>query len=133
MGNPQRSTSYNCAYMAASDATWYSYSCSNSRGYVCQMPVHVAFNITGDVNNITMECRASRGGYTLAAFMQIIKMKADGTEQPLVELIPGAQEPFFTDDNFIERSVVSGNLDSRVGPVYLKVVITKPGWRDAGK
>jgi len=129
-GYPRSSTAYNCAYMN-SDGTWYSYSCGGTRGYVCRLPVHVVFNITGDNDNITMMCQAG-GGYSLAAFMQIMKIKADGTEQPLVEMIPGAQEPFFTDDDFIERSVVSGNLDSRQGQVYLKVVVTKPGWKDAG-
>ena len=52
---------------------------------------------------------------------------------PLVELIPGVQQPIYTDDDLIRRSRFSSNLDLGQDQVYLKVVISQPTDSDLGE
>lgn len=137
-GNPTNYSSYygelDCAVIDQKDGSWMDRYCLSTNEYICEKrsPVQLSFNITADATNISMTCQVSGSSHLLATFMQIVKVNHDGSETPLVELIPGSQQPFYTDDDFIRRSHVAGNLDVRQGQVYLKVDITQPVWRDAG-
>ena len=67
-------------------------------------------------------------------FMQISKVSpGSGSVTSLVEMIPGAQQPIYTDDDLLRRSQVSGNMKVGQGRVYLKVVISQPNRSDVGE
>ena len=83
--------------------------------------------------NISLHCQPTGSKYSLVTFMQISKVSPDGSSTPLVELIPGAQQPIYTDDSYLQRSSVAGDLDiGGQGHVYLEMVITKPVKADSG-
>ena len=83
--------------------------------------------------NVTLTCQVTGGtGYSQATYLQIGKVGPGGSLSSLVELIPGAQQPVYTQDDFIRRADVSGNLNKGQGQVYLKVVIRQIEKSDEG-
>ena len=86
------------------------------------------FTDKAHTKNLTITCRAAGSNYIQATFMQISKVKPDGSISPMVELLPGAQQPTYVNDNLIRRSRTSGNLDKGQGQsaVYLEVVFPQP-------
>ena len=87
----------------------------------------------GHTHNLTLNCSVSAANLSLMTFLQISKVNPGGSLTPLVELIPGAQQPIFLDDELIRRSRVSGNLVKGQGQVYLKVIIPDPVKSDIGE
>ena len=86
----------------------------------------------GHTNNVTLTCEVPGSRFSLVTFMQISKVNPGGSLTPLVELIPGAQQPVYVDDELLLRSQVSGNINKGQGRVYMKVVISGPLKSDIG-
>ena len=87
----------------------------------------------GHTHNATITCTVSASNLSLVTFLQIGKVNPGGSLTPLVELIPGVQQPIFVDDELIRRSRVSGNLMKGQGQVYLKVTIPDTAKSDIGE
>lgn len=79
----------------------------------------------------TITCTARTTDVTMATFMQMSKVTASGSVAPLVELVPGSQQPLFEDSSLITRSQVSGSLDVSTG-VYLTLTLPTTVPADSG-
>jgi len=65
---------------------------------------------------------------TAVSFMQISKVKADESVNPLVELISLSQQPILVDSDMLRRSHASGSLDvTAAGGVHLGLDIGHTG------
>ena len=58
-------------------------------------------------------------------FIQIGKMAADGSFDPLVELILGGQRPMFVDDDFMSRASVDGTMSVWPNGAFIKVRLSR--------